>query len=168
MSIGCAPVKRLQKNDKVQKLEDECDWYRKEALRLDSFNTAMKKDLKYMKGKLEILGESGACHCVVCTHHTRRTVDHTNNYQWFRNYHLKLMESVLYLCVVVRIYLSTIQICRLSFITPLSTIGTVGNVRLLIGNTRTSVNARERDATRLTPRFCQLKTCSVRARATYQ
>ncbi|CAM9191863.1 unnamed protein product [Sphacelaria rigidula] len=45
----------LQKNDKVQKLEDECDWYRKEALRLDSFNTAMKKDLKYMKGKLEIL-----------------------------------------------------------------------------------------------------------------
>ncbi|CAM9272719.1 unnamed protein product [Hapterophycus canaliculatus] len=46
----------LQKNDKVQKLEDECDWYRKEALRLDSFNTAMKKDLKYMKGKLEILG----------------------------------------------------------------------------------------------------------------
>lgn len=65
MSIGCAPVKRLQKNDKVQKLEDECDWYRKEALRLDSFNTAMKKDLKYMKGKLEILGESGVCHCVV-------------------------------------------------------------------------------------------------------
>lgn len=47
-----------QKNDKVQKLEDECDWYRKEALRLDSFNTAMKKDLKYMKGKLEILGGS--------------------------------------------------------------------------------------------------------------
>lgn len=45
-----------QKNDKVQKLEDECDWYRKEALRLDSFNTAMKKDLKYMKGKLEVLG----------------------------------------------------------------------------------------------------------------
>lgn len=47
-----------QKNDKVQKLEDECDWYRKEALRLDSFNTAMKKDLKYMKEKLEILGRS--------------------------------------------------------------------------------------------------------------
>ena len=45
-----------QKNDKVQKLEDECDWYRKEALRLDSFNTALKKDLTYMKGKLEILG----------------------------------------------------------------------------------------------------------------
>ncbi|CAM9313854.1 unnamed protein product, partial [Discosporangium mesarthrocarpum] len=46
----------LQRNDKVQKLEDECEWYRKEALRLDSFNTAMKKDLKYMKEKLEILG----------------------------------------------------------------------------------------------------------------
>ena len=27
--------------------------YRKEALRLDSFTTAMKKDLKYMKEKLE-------------------------------------------------------------------------------------------------------------------
>lgn len=45
-----------QKNDKVQKLEDECDWYRKEALRLDGFNTAMKKDLKYMKEKMETLG----------------------------------------------------------------------------------------------------------------
>lgn len=52
----CTTVHFSQKNDKVQKLEDECDWYRKEALRLDSFNTAMKKDLKYMKGKLEILG----------------------------------------------------------------------------------------------------------------
>lgn len=41
----------------MQKLEDECDWYRKEALRLDSFNTVIKKDLKYMKGKLQVLGE---------------------------------------------------------------------------------------------------------------
>lgn len=55
----------FQKNDKVQKLEDECDWYRKEALRLDSFNTAMKKDLKYMKGKLEILGGSRDYHPIV-------------------------------------------------------------------------------------------------------
>ncbi|CAM9847442.1 unnamed protein product, partial [Chrysoparadoxa australica] len=46
----------LQRNDKVRKLKDECDWNRKEALRLDSYNTAMKKDLKYMKEKLEILG----------------------------------------------------------------------------------------------------------------
>jgi hypothetical protein len=43
----------LQKNDKVHKLEEERSWYRKEALRLDSFTTAMKKDLKYMKEKLE-------------------------------------------------------------------------------------------------------------------
>merc|ERR1719230_1629472 len=43
----------LQKNDKVHKLEGERSWYRKEALRLDSFTSAMKKDLKYMKEKLE-------------------------------------------------------------------------------------------------------------------
>jgi len=43
----------LQKNDKVHKLEEERSWYRKEALRLDSFTTSMKKDLKYMKEKLE-------------------------------------------------------------------------------------------------------------------
>lgn len=49
-------TKYHQKNEKVQKLEDECDWYRKEALRLHSFNTAMKKDLKHMKGKMEIIG----------------------------------------------------------------------------------------------------------------
>lgn len=45
----------LQRNDKVQKLEDACEWYRREALRLDGFNTAMQKDLKYMKDKLGIL-----------------------------------------------------------------------------------------------------------------
>jgi len=45
----------LQKNDKIQKLEEECDWYRKEALRLDECNTAFKKDLMYMKEKLETL-----------------------------------------------------------------------------------------------------------------
>eukprot|EP00953_Heterococcus_sp_UTEX-ZZ885_P011787 6812-Heterococcus_DN1.PRE.2 len=46
----------LQRNDKVQKLEDNCEWYRKEALRLDGFNTAMQKDLRYMQKKLGILG----------------------------------------------------------------------------------------------------------------
>jgi len=45
----------LQKNDKIQKLEEECEWYRKEALRLDECNTAFKKDLIYMKEKLETL-----------------------------------------------------------------------------------------------------------------
>jgi hypothetical protein len=43
----------LQKNDKVHKLEEERTWYRKEALRLDGFTTSMKKELKYMKEKLE-------------------------------------------------------------------------------------------------------------------
>jgi hypothetical protein len=34
--------------------------YRSEAIRLDGFATAMKKDLKYMKDKLEVLGASTA------------------------------------------------------------------------------------------------------------
>ncbi|CAM9827784.1 unnamed protein product, partial [Phaeothamnion confervicola] len=45
----------LQQNDKVQRLEDECEWYRREALRLDGFNTAMKKDLRYMRDKLSMM-----------------------------------------------------------------------------------------------------------------
>lgn len=78
----------LQKNEKVQKLEEDCEWcvcarivakysrglglsrrftyyvgvlcirYRSEAIRLDGFATAMKKDLKYMKDKLEVLGKA--------------------------------------------------------------------------------------------------------------
>lgn len=43
----------MKKNEKIRSLEDERNWYRKEALRLDKFATAMKKDLKYMKEKLE-------------------------------------------------------------------------------------------------------------------
>ncbi|KAG5186890.1 putative myosin heavy chain [Tribonema minus] len=48
--------KALQRNDKVQRLEDACEWYRREALRLDSFNSAMKKDLKRMGDKVAVLG----------------------------------------------------------------------------------------------------------------
>jgi len=46
----------MKKNEKIRSLEDERNWYRKEALRLDKFATAMKKDLKYMKEKLESIG----------------------------------------------------------------------------------------------------------------
>ncbi|KAG2765862.1 hypothetical protein PC129_g18609 [Phytophthora cactorum] len=35
------------KSEKIKKIEDERDWYRKEALRLDAFTTKMTKDLKY-------------------------------------------------------------------------------------------------------------------------
>mmetsp|Transcript_44936 Transcript_44936/g.140750 ORF Transcript_44936/g.140750 Transcript_44936/m.140750 type:complete len:429 (-) Transcript_44936:192-1478(-) len=48
----------LQKNDKVIKLEEEREWYRREALRLDAYTTAMKKDLKFMREKLEVLEEN--------------------------------------------------------------------------------------------------------------
>lgn len=43
------------KTEKIKKIEDERDWYRKEALRLDAFTTTMTKDLKYMKEKLEAI-----------------------------------------------------------------------------------------------------------------
>jgi hypothetical protein len=46
----------LQRNDKVQRLEDACEWYRREALRLDALNTAMRKDLKRMGDKVAVLG----------------------------------------------------------------------------------------------------------------
>jgi hypothetical protein len=43
------------KSEKIKKLEDERDWYRKEALRLDAFTTSMSKDLKAMRDKLEAI-----------------------------------------------------------------------------------------------------------------
>lgn len=43
------------KLEKIKKLEDERDWYRKEALRLDAFTTSMSKDLKAMRDKLEAI-----------------------------------------------------------------------------------------------------------------
>ncbi|KAJ8566438.1 hypothetical protein ON010_g6687 [Phytophthora cinnamomi] len=45
------------KSEKIKKIEDERDWYRKEALRLDAFTTTMTKDLKYMKENLEAIEE---------------------------------------------------------------------------------------------------------------
>lgn len=57
----------MKKNEKIRSLEDERNWYRKEALRLDKFATAMKKDLKYMKEKLESIGA-----CTLDTTHYHR------------------------------------------------------------------------------------------------
>ncbi|KAF0693580.1 Aste57867_15445 [Aphanomyces stellatus] len=45
------------KSEKIKLLEEERDWYRKEALRLDAFTSNMKKDLKHMKEKLESIEE---------------------------------------------------------------------------------------------------------------
>lgn len=45
------------KTEKIKKIEEERDWYRKEALRLDAFTTSMTKDLKYMREKLESIEE---------------------------------------------------------------------------------------------------------------
>ena len=51
---------QMKKDSKIKKLEEERDWYRKEALRLDTHATAMKKDIKYMKEKLESIEEDRA------------------------------------------------------------------------------------------------------------
>jgi len=45
------------KSEKIKLLEEERDWYRKEALRLDTFTTNMKKDLKNMHEKLQSIEE---------------------------------------------------------------------------------------------------------------
>lgn len=46
-----------QKQEKLKSMEDERNWYRKEALRLDSFAVSMKSDLAAMREKLESLEE---------------------------------------------------------------------------------------------------------------
>lgn len=60
-SLVIEPTRALlltsQKNYRVQRLERECDWYRREALRLDEFNSAMRKDMRDLKDKLEHSGE---------------------------------------------------------------------------------------------------------------
>ena len=42
----------MQKNEKIHKLELERNWYRGEALRLDTFCSSMKKEMNYMKDRL--------------------------------------------------------------------------------------------------------------------
>ena len=39
----------------MQKLEEECEWYRKESLRLDSLLSQSKKTEKFMKEKMTML-----------------------------------------------------------------------------------------------------------------
>ena len=42
----------MKKDAKIVGLQKERNWFRKEALRLDSFSTNIKKDLKFMREKL--------------------------------------------------------------------------------------------------------------------
>ena len=44
---------QLKKDSVIQQLQGEREWYRNEALRLDTFVTNMKKDIEYMNEKLE-------------------------------------------------------------------------------------------------------------------
>lgn len=48
---------QLKKNDKIRALEEEKEWYRKEALRLDKFSTQLKSELKFLRAKLEDIDE---------------------------------------------------------------------------------------------------------------
>jgi hypothetical protein len=45
----------LASNDKIQKLEEECEWYRKESLRLDSLLTQSKKKEDFLRDKTQML-----------------------------------------------------------------------------------------------------------------
>ena len=47
----------LRKNQKIVALQKERDWYRSEALRLDTFATNIKKDLKFMRERLTTIDE---------------------------------------------------------------------------------------------------------------
>ena len=47
----------LRKNQKIVALQKERDWYRSEALRLDTFATNIKKDLKFMRERLSTIDE---------------------------------------------------------------------------------------------------------------
>eukprot|EP00968_Pinguiococcus_pyrenoidosus_P022139 scaffold3038_cov250-Pinguiococcus_pyrenoidosus.AAC.1 len=42
----------------IRHLERERDWFRREALRLDAYRTAMKKDLRFLKEKCDVLEEN--------------------------------------------------------------------------------------------------------------
>ena len=43
---------KLNRDEKLRKLEEEKEWYRREALRLDHISTGNSKDMQYMKEKL--------------------------------------------------------------------------------------------------------------------
>lgn len=45
----------LANNEQMKKLEEECDWYRRESLRLDSILTQSKKHERFMKEKMQML-----------------------------------------------------------------------------------------------------------------
>ena len=45
----------LANNEQMKKLEEECEWYRRESLRLDSILTQSKKHERFMKEKMQML-----------------------------------------------------------------------------------------------------------------
>ena len=47
----------LQRDETIKTLTQERDWFRKEALRLDTVSTSMKKELKYMEEKVQCIEE---------------------------------------------------------------------------------------------------------------
>lgn len=44
----------LQKDEKVKRLREDCEWYRKEALQLDEHTAVLKRELRELKEKLEV------------------------------------------------------------------------------------------------------------------
>jgi hypothetical protein len=47
----------LQRDKTIRQLTQERDWFRKEALRLDAYSTAMRKEIKFMEEKIEAIEE---------------------------------------------------------------------------------------------------------------
>jgi len=47
----------MQRDEKIRKLTQERDWFCKESLRLDSYSTSIKKELKFMEEKLQSVEE---------------------------------------------------------------------------------------------------------------
>ena len=44
----------LQKDEKVKRLREDCEWYRREALQLDERTTVLKRELRELKEELEV------------------------------------------------------------------------------------------------------------------
>lgn len=51
---------QLQRDAKIKELTQERDWFRKEALRLDSYATSIKKEMQFMEDKLSSVEEDRA------------------------------------------------------------------------------------------------------------
>jgi len=48
---------KQERDARVERLTEECEWFRKEALRLNKFTHALKRDLQAVRGQLSAVEE---------------------------------------------------------------------------------------------------------------